>query len=460
MDRMFWSPTYRRVSLPLYPFRRDRHWLRNSLATDDLPERPDEKAALHPLVGEVVRIDARRAVFQTSLTTKHPWTDHRVLGATVFPATAYLEMAARGYAAAKRQAWRSVMLRDVVFERPMVLKYGKPKTVTLTLDEVPANGTGDTRFVIASSHDGRVENFCRGQLRSAVPTDERVSLEDEFGPREQSLEIGPFYGDLRKGGLEYGAGFATIRELWAGKPGSGSALGRVALSPHETAGEGSPYQNAVLLDGCLQVFGAALGTLGEINRWGAFVPAMIQSVTLNRQLPSQVWSHAQVRAAADGGAALVHIRVFDDEGELLVTIEGLELRLKASLSTAGLDKVPAAAMAGSNGGAALLLGSRDEIINHIRELSADERIKALAKWLALEVKDTMGQAAEGLDLENIDPSTAFLEIGLDSLLVTELQRRIQEKLDFRFQPMQGLDYQSIESLAQFILDEVLVLEPG
>ena len=81
----------------------------------------------------------------------------------------------------------------------------------------------------------------------------------------------------------------------------------------------------------------------------------------------------------------------------------------------------------------------------------------LTKWLTLEVKDIMGAAAEEIDFDNLDPTMAFLEIGLDSLLVTELQRRIQEKLDFRFEPMQGLDYQSIESLAKYILDEVLNL---
>ena len=63
-----------------------------------------------------------------------------------------------------------------------------------------------------------------------------------------------------------------------------------------------------------------------------------------------------------------------------------------------------------------------------------------------------------MNIEKLPHSTAFLEIGLDSLLVTELQRRIQERLEFRFKPMQGLDYQSIESLAEYIHDEVLAPE--
>jgi acyl carrier protein len=96
----------------------------------------------------------------------------------------------------------------------------------------------------------------------------------------------------------------------------------------------------------------------------------------------------------------------------------------------------------------------------LRSLPRDKRVGLVTKWLASEVKDVLGQRAEELDIDNLDPSMAFLEIGLDSLLVTELQRRIQEKLEFRFQPMQGLDYQSIESLAGYILDEVLFVQPG
>ena len=87
-----------------------------------------------------------------------------------------------------------------------------------------------------------------------------------------------------------------------------------------------------------------------------------------------------------------------------------------------------------------------------------ERVSLLSKWLTAEIKDTMGQAAEGLNLDKLPPSAAFLEIGLDSLLVTELQRRIQEKMEFRFKPMQGLDYQSIETMAEFILDDVLATD--
>ncbi|MBK8794871.1 MAG: polyketide synthase dehydratase domain-containing protein [Holophaga sp.] len=159
LDRLFWSPVYHKVSLPLYPFRQERYWLTSNgildvapetymvvsrenykkeetLEHSELPELPE----LHPLLGKAVTRTSRKTVFETGLKTSSPWTDHRVLDATVFPGTAYLEMAARGFAAVHGLTWQSVQIRDVVYERPLLLS--TPAKKELTCFETPQNGSG------------------------------------------------------------------------------------------------------------------------------------------------------------------------------------------------------------------------------------------------------------------------------------------------------------------------------
>ena len=144
---------------------------------------------------------------------------------------------------------------------------------------------------------------------------------------------------------------------------------------------------------------------------------------------------------------LARIRVMTEAGDVLADIDDMELRPVGKLTFAR----------GQTGDADVERTSetREQLIDRLRPMQRRERVAALSGWLIAEVKDILGGAAEEIDLDNLEPSTAFLEIGLDSLLVTELQRRIQEKLEFRFKAMQGLDYQTIETLAEYLLDEVL-----
>jgi acyl transferase domain-containing protein len=445
VESLFGSPGYRRVPLPLYPFRRDRHWIR---AKEPLEERPAAKAALHPLLGREVAAGPHHTVFESSVSTTHPWVDHRVLGSTVFPGAGYLELAARAFAASQGQDWQPVTMRDITFDRPLVLDYGKTRTLRIALDKAT--------FTITAAGNGSAETYCQGRIGPAGEDLDPVSMEIQ-GRTGPEVHVGRFYGELRKEGIEYGAGFSTIRALWLGQPDSGEAIGRITVSPYDDGVDPHPFRNTVMLDGSLQVCGAALRTFTGDGHPGAFIPASIQSVTLRRPLPFQVWSHVRVRTNHDGGAAVAGIRVLNDAGEALADFDGLELRRKSGLTPATEKAEARAAAAGTNGA---IVESRDQVVEWLRGLPKDQRAHGLADWLSSEVKTVLGQAADEIDPDNIDPSTAFLEIGLDSLSVTELQRRIQEKLEFRFEPMQALDYQSIESLAEYILNEVLIVEPA
>jgi len=456
-DRLFWNPAYHRISLPLYPFRTDKYSLNlegvlelppdafplvDQPGGEDLPELPE----LHPLLGRVVTRNSRKAVFETVLKTTSPWTDHRVLDSTIFPGAGYVEMAARGFAAISGQSWQSVVVKDMTFEQPLLLTYRDEKKVSLTLEQT-ANGKGDTKFVIAAS-DGSTA-YCRGRIVLSKEKQEQVQMEAELSGRKSEMKIGVFYGELRSRGLEYGARFANVRELWQGQAGSGEAFGRITNTP---SADHDPFNNSVMLDACLQVFGAALATMDEIkNQPGTFVPASVQSISFAGELPSQVWSHVKVIANANGQGVLASIRILNDAGDVVAKFENMELRRIMSLTLGKRG-------GGNRASANQIFKSRSHAVELLRPLSRKDRVALLAKWLIAEIKDTIGQAADGLNLEKLPPSTAFLEIGLDSLLVTELQRRIQERLEFRFKPMQGLDYQSIETMAEFLHDEALAVD--
>jgi acyl carrier protein len=317
--------------------------------------------------------------------------------------------------------------------------------------ETDPNGSGDAHFRIVAA-DNENEIFCRGRGTSAGAGSEQVPVVAAVKDQPQAMPIGTFYGDLRRVGLEYGAMFANVRDIWFGSPGSGQAIGRVALMPAPDNGAPEPYASAVLLDASLHVFGAALKLLDSNGHTGAYVPASMQSFTLRQPLPRQVWSEVTLSLVPNGKAALANIRVINDAGEVLADFVGLELRQVESLAVgkaAGKHFTPKAALTG------LGAMSRTEMIEHLRPLGKRERVGELVKWLTAEIKDTLGQAADDLDIDTLPASTAFVEIGLDSLRVTELQRRIQEKLEFRFKPMQGLDYQSIDTMAEYLHDEVL-----
>jgi acyl transferase domain-containing protein len=446
----------RRITAPLYPFRRDRYWFSAAGPGMGLGIRRADAAVPKAAVVQPNAPDtAAPPVYEATLTVTTPWADHRMLGQTVFPASGYLELVIRASAAVNAGEARPVALRNVSFLRPLVLSPGKTVSVGVHVGTDQAGGAG---FVISGrGGGGEVAEYARGIIARMNEGGELMPLDDLRAALSTSLAPGRFYGMLREAGMEYGASFSTVRELWTGEQRRGEALARIAVVPDGAPAEDHEFRLAAMLDGALQAAAAALGTLPERPLEGAYLPSGLRHLTLTGPLPTQVWGHARVELNEAGSVAVATLRVADDDGHLLAEMAGVEFRHADSVTVTGSSGTPGYARRRAG-------DARAELVGRLEPLTPDKRLAVVTEWVVDEIRDMLGRsAAENafqLDMSSLNPSSALQEIGLDSLMITEFQRRIQDRLDFRFAAVESIDYQSIAGLAQYILDRVLTLAPA
>ncbi|GAA0419083.1 type I polyketide synthase [Streptomyces luteireticuli] len=449
------GPRHRRTSsAPQYPFRKDRYWL--TPAPDAGHEEPAEAAPRRKAEPDGARRPAARTVHRHELQPGTPWADHRILGSTVFPATGYLELAVDAYASADGDGSAPagsapVELTDVDFVRPLVLPPARASRVRVDLEEDA--GPARFRFTVAGGDGDGPPRYCHGKVGPAAAQNGSGERPEELrAAMPTALTPGKLYGLLREDGMEYGASFSTVRELWLDEAG-GRALGRITAAPDGAQRVGHPHRFATMLDGCLHLTAAAAR---EGAAKGAYIPVGVGRMVLRGPLPEQVWGHVRLHPNDEGTAFTAQLSVLDDTGRILADLDDIEFRRIASLTDT--SAVPAAPPGGRSreGG-----DSRRELRERIEPLAAGERLGAVIGWLTDEIADTLGRMTTELeiDIHDLDPSLALLEIGLDSLSITELQRRIQEKLDFRFKAMEALEYQSIEELAEYLLHQVILADP-
>src|SRR5262249_37910522 len=176
-----------------------------------------------------------------------------------------------------------------------------------------------------------------------------------------------YYRGVERLGLQYGAAFRGIQQLWQGQ---GTALGRICLPPGEVNG---PYGlHPAFLDACLHVYPAALGEFGDPAHavtQDTYLPVGVERFRVYRPGATEGWAHAVVREPrAPGQPPLVDIEIYGSDLAKIATIASLSLR-----------RLPREALAATNGHA-----PGPGALYHLRwdeQLPAPAPRAALASWL-------------------------------------------------------------------------------
>ncbi|WP_088893686.1 type I polyketide synthase [Leptolyngbya ohadii] len=384
----------RRVSLPTYPFQRQRYWidlpavrrgervtltdsLVNSEAHRTAPQPPNWKLPLqrsegglpsrrsdHPLLGNCLSTPLKMTLFQAELSDRSPefLADHQIQNRSIFPGAAYVEMALS--AAVQQFKTEKVLLSQIEFQQPFILSDGLQTVQTIVSPvnslENGKESNSEIQFEIYSQQDSQQDSdwvlHCKGEARVyqelaafAPQPSTRGGLpshKNSFPGKVSLAEIRERLGERRSpethyqlcvaAGLQYGTNFRNVEQIWHK---DGEALGQIGFSSRDVFSSGVYQIHPALLDGCLQVVSAALP---DRFQGVTLVPVAIDSFTLLQRPVGTVWSHVQLRSGADHPTHLTaDLNLYSDAGECLVQIEGLTVqRIQPSTKEVSAKAVP------------------------------------------------------------------------------------------------------------------------
>ncbi|HEX4174027.1 MAG TPA: polyketide synthase dehydratase domain-containing protein, partial [Acetobacteraceae bacterium] len=261
-------------------------------------------------------------------------TDHRVHGLVIIPAATVLEVvlagAVRAFGAARR------LLRDVVFQRPLVLADAQPRTVQLVLQGDPP---GPVLFECYGLERGTPGSpawslLASGAIDTSVPdvADDERHLPEVIQARCPDAIGGPaFYRLLAEHGLQYGPGFQAVAKIWRRE---GEAIAQLTPSVAGSsmgqafqAGDCGAPVLAPVLDGCFQVLAATLPLDSSQSR-DTYLPVGVSELRDHGTFPDRMWCHALLRAGLDPEPGTIEGDVFllRENGQVVVAVRGLRLR--------------------------------------------------------------------------------------------------------------------------------------
>ncbi|MEO0834660.1 MAG: type I polyketide synthase, partial [Cyanobacteria bacterium J06642_3] len=309
------------LSLPTYPFQRQEYWLsgKKKYIVGANRESSGKRYPLGLQGHEIKLAKSNSRIWQNKISKHDPdyLTDHQVGQQVIFPSAGYLEMALN----VGRQVFNSSDLKisNINFIQPLILS--ELVTELQLILDVETNNESPNFEVFSSNNSSDWINNSRGTISSGFKSDRVINLTQYQQEIKHKVALNKYYSDLAKRGLEYGASFRAIAQLYRG---DNKALGKIEL-PQSLSQDTAKYIiHPVLLDACLQVAGAAIE---DTDNSQTYLPVEIGSFIIQcDRIPQDViWSYAEV-VSSIAGIYTVNFELIDERSNSVATIEGLKIK--------------------------------------------------------------------------------------------------------------------------------------
>jgi NADPH:quinone reductase-like Zn-dependent oxidoreductase/malonyl CoA-acyl carrier protein transacylase/acyl carrier protein len=309
------------VALPTYAFQRQRYWLESREGIGDVGLL-GQAATGHRLLGAALRAAGDRGwIFTGCLSLEEqPWlADHAVLGTTLLPGTAFVELA---LCAGSRVGAEEI--EELAFEAPLLLAADAPVQLQVTVEEPDEAGRRAVAIYsrlrrLAESGDAPWTRHAAGMLttKAATSAGAAIRLPGTPWPPEgaEPLDIEFLYDRLAEAGYDYGPAFQGLDAAWQ----RGEELfGEVALDDAQARAAEDFGTHPALLDSALHLAlqAALAGEEGKL-----VVPFSVRGVRLYGAGAASL--RFRLTRTDDGALCL---EAADPGGDGGVEIEGLVAR--------------------------------------------------------------------------------------------------------------------------------------
>ncbi len=273
-----------------------------------------------------------------------------------------------------------------------------------------------------------------------------------------------FYDHLNQHGAQLDFGFQAIERVWRRE---GEALGRVRL-PEALEGEADSYSvHPAFLQACSQLLTAALpngsdstnddSTNGDSkNGKPPYMLVGLRSLQIHTRPERQTWGHAILNSEASAGVSEGDVRLFNEDGSLVVEAQGLQLRQADHIDWAQSDEQSeAAAQHSSTNGSPSKKETESLMRNTILAAEPDRREPILLSYICEQV----ARVTE-LPVSRVEVKEAISDLGLDSLMAIQLKNRIEDELGVVVPVTTFLRGGTIIDLAEQLLVQLTATAPA